>query len=39
LKKEAQDISDDESENLMVERITDHQKSIWMLKSIIKQDS
>lgn len=36
-KKDAQDVSDDESENLMVERITYHQKALWMLKSTAKQ--
>jgi starvation-inducible DNA-binding protein len=35
-KKEAQTQNDDESENLMVERITAHQKALWMLKSIIR---
>lgn len=35
-KNEAQVIVDDESENLMVERITAHQKALWMLKSIVK---
>lgn len=35
-KNEAQIIVDDETENLMVERITIHQKALWMLKSIIK---
>lgn len=35
-KKEAQDSKDDESENLMVERITEHQKALWILKSIVK---
>ena len=35
-KKEAQDIQDDETVNLMVERITVHQKALWMLNSILK---
>lgn len=35
-KKQARDASDDESENMMVERITAHQKMIWMLQSTIK---
>lgn len=35
-KNEAQIIVDDESENLMVERITAHQKALWMLKSIVR---
>lgn len=35
-KTEAQGTSDDESENLMVERITSHQKAVWMLKSTAK---
>jgi starvation-inducible DNA-binding protein len=35
-KNEAQVIVDDESENLIVERITAHQKALWMLKSIVK---
>jgi starvation-inducible DNA-binding protein len=35
-KDEACDIDDDETENLMVERITAHQKQLWMLKSVIK---
>jgi starvation-inducible DNA-binding protein len=28
--------NDEESDNLLVERITVHQKAIWMLKSIVK---
>lgn len=35
-KNQAQTITDDETENLMVERITAHQKALWMLRSIIK---
>ncbi len=35
-KKEAQMAKDDESENLMVERITAQQKALWMLRSIVK---
>jgi starvation-inducible DNA-binding protein len=35
-KNEAQIIVDDESENLIVERITAHQKALWMLRSIVK---
>lgn len=35
-KKEARNTNDDETENLMVERVTTHQKSLWMLRSIIK---
>ena len=35
-KKIAQNVRDDESENLMVERITAHQKALWMLSSILK---
>lgn len=36
VKKAAQKAEDDESENLMVERITAHQKALWMLRSILK---
>ena len=32
----AQNAHDDESENLLVERITAHQKAMWMLNSIVK---
>lgn len=32
-KEMAQKAMDDESENLMIERITAHQKALWMLKS------
>jgi starvation-inducible DNA-binding protein len=32
-KENAQETRDNETENLMVERITAHQKTIWMLKS------
>ncbi len=35
-KKIAQNVRDDESENLMVERITAHQKALWMLGSVLK---
>ena len=35
-KKIAQNVRDDESENLMVERITVHQKALWMLGSVLK---
>ena len=35
-KNEAQVIVDDETENLMIERITAHQKALWMLRSIVK---
>lgn len=35
-KEEAQDNEDDESENLMIERITIHQKALWMLGSVSK---
>jgi starvation-inducible DNA-binding protein len=35
-KVDAQNIHDDETENLMVERITVHQKALWMLHSILK---
>lgn len=35
-KKEAQHSKDDESEDLMIGRITTHQKFLWMLKSIVK---
>ncbi len=35
-KEKCKDMQDDESENLMIERITAHQKAIWMLRSIIK---
>ena len=35
-KAEARKNHDEESENLMVERITQHQKSNWMLHSIVK---
>jgi starvation-inducible DNA-binding protein len=37
LAKEAcQEAYDDESENVMIERITVHQKALWMLRSIVK---
>ena len=32
----AQNVSDDETENLMIERITAHQKALWMLSSALK---
>jgi starvation-inducible DNA-binding protein len=35
-KSQSRMAKDDESENLMTERITAHQQSIWMLRSIIK---
>lgn len=35
-KDAAIDTQDDETENLMVERITAHQKAIWMLESTAK---
>lgn len=35
-KKIAQNLRDDESENLMVERITTHQKDLWILESCSK---
>jgi starvation-inducible DNA-binding protein len=35
-KKVTQSERDDESENLMVERITVHQKAMWMLGSVLK---
>ena len=35
-KEEAQKQLDDETENLMVERITIHQKAMWMMRSILK---
>ncbi len=35
-KKCAQDAQDNETENLMVERITAHRKAIWMLRSSLK---
>ncbi len=35
-KEEAQEEDDDETENLMVERITAHQKALWMLGSSVK---
>lgn len=36
VKEEAYVISDDETQDLMVARITVHQKALWMLKSVIK---
>ncbi len=35
-KNKAQDIADDETEDLMIERIKVHQKALWILQSIIK---
>ncbi len=35
-KDAANQIDDDETENLMVERVTAHQKTLWMLRSILK---
>lgn len=35
-KKVTQNVRDDESENMLVERITAHQKALWMLGSILK---
>lgn len=35
-KKIAQNVRDDESENMLVERITAHQKALWMLSSVLK---
>jgi starvation-inducible DNA-binding protein len=35
-KKAAQNVRDAESENLMIERMTAHQKSNWMLRSTVK---
>ena len=35
-KEEFRNVHDDESENLMVERVTVHQKALWMLRSIAK---
>jgi starvation-inducible DNA-binding protein len=35
-KKASHKASDDETENLMVTRVTIHQKALWMLNSIIK---
>ena len=35
-KKASKVAQDDETENLMVERITAHQKAIWMLRSTLK---
>jgi len=35
-KEQSRIASDDESESLMIERITAHQQSIWMLRSIVK---
>lgn len=34
-KLEARSAEDDESENLMIERITVHQKALWMLRSYL----
>lgn len=35
-KAESQKANDDETENLMVTRVTVHQKALWMLNSIVK---
>lgn len=35
-KSAAGEVNDDETEDMMIERITIHQKVIWMLQSIIK---
>jgi starvation-inducible DNA-binding protein len=35
-KKASQEANDDETENLMVTRVTVHQKALWMLNSILK---
>ena len=35
-KAAAKDATDDESENLMIERITAHQKALWMLRAASK---
>lgn len=35
-KSVAQAAHDDESENLLIERITAHQKALWMLRSVVK---
>ena len=35
-KKIAQNVRDDESENVLIERITAHQKALWMLESALK---
>ncbi len=35
-KNEAQAVEDDETESLMVERVTAHQKALWILRSIVK---
>ncbi|MFA4995126.1 MAG: DNA starvation/stationary phase protection protein [Bdellovibrionales bacterium] len=35
-KEKAQDVEDGETENLMVELITAHQKALWMLESTLK---
>jgi len=35
-KEELRNVHDDESESLLVERVTAHQKASWMLNSIIK---
>lgn len=36
VKKTCLDAQDDETENMMVERITKHQKAMWMLRSTLK---
>ena len=35
-KEEACNAKDDETENMLVERITAHQKALWMLESVFK---
>lgn len=35
-KNEAQAVEDDETESLMVERVTAHQRALWILRSIVK---
>ena len=35
-KEELRNVHDDESESLMIDRVTVHQKALWMLRSIIK---
>ncbi len=35
-KAASQEEGDNETENMMVERISAHQKSVWMLRSIVK---
>ena len=35
-KSSAAEAGDDESEDMMIGRITVHQKTLWMLRSIVK---